>query len=105
MFYWVYFCTAVCILVRYNKLRVQDEPSVIAIIKNAVMVDDGHSRILQNVGTVLWYYMASHPAKQQPFSMNPCLLTEIQTPKSVDLIHGAVEITIIQSWYQSSFNY
>ena len=35
------------------KLRVQDEPSFTGIIKNAVMADDGHSRILQNVSTVL----------------------------------------------------
>ena len=35
------------------KLRVQDKPSFIGIIKNAVMADDGRSRILQNVGTVL----------------------------------------------------
>jgi len=83
------------------KLRVQDKPSVIGIIKIAVMADDGHSRILQIVGTVLWYYRASHPAKQQPFSMNPCLLTEIHTPKSVDLINSVVETKIMQSWYQS----
>jgi len=80
------------------KLRVQDEPSFTGIIKNAVMADDGHSRILQNVSTVLWYYTASHPAKCQPFSMNPCLLTEIRTLKSVDLIHSAVETKIMQSW-------
>jgi hypothetical protein len=35
------------------KLRVQDEPSFIGIIRNAVIVDGGHSRILQKVGTVL----------------------------------------------------
>jgi hypothetical protein len=36
------------------KLRVQDEPCFIGIVKNAVVVeDDGHSRIVQVVGTVL----------------------------------------------------
>lgn len=85
------------------KLRVQDKTSFIGIIKNAVMADDERSRILQNVVTVPWYYTASHPAKYQPFSMNPCLLTEIQTPKSVDLIHSAVRTKIMQSWYQSFF--
>jgi hypothetical protein len=50
----VHFCTAVYVLARYDEaIGLQDEPSFIGIIKNAVVVEDGHSSIVQDIGNVL----------------------------------------------------